>query len=46
LDFCSIYKYYIGDVYEDNKGDCLPNKFNYKNKVYELKYMTKKETTS
>jgi len=40
LDFCSIYKYYIGDVYEDNKGVSLPNKFNYKNKVYELKYFS------
>tara|TARA_R100001480_G_scaffold91991_2_gene98172 strand:+ start:695 stop:910 length:216 start_codon:yes stop_codon:yes gene_type:complete len=40
LDFCSIYKYYIGDAYKDNKGNNLPNKFNYKNQVYKLKYFS------
>lgn len=38
LDFCSIYKYYIGNAYEDNKGNYLPIKFNYKDQIYKLKY--------
>jgi|TARA_R110000803_G_scaffold112660_7_gene181067 hypothetical protein len=38
LDFCNIFKYYIGDAYKDSKDNYLPKVFNYKSKAYKLKY--------
>jgi hypothetical protein len=38
LDFCKRFRYYIGDVYNDNKGNTLPSYMYYNNKIYALKY--------
>jgi len=38
LDFCSQFGYYIGDAYNDNKGNTLPNYMYYNGQVYALKY--------
>jgi len=38
LDICSIYNYYKGNAYVDNKGNCLPTTMLYKNRKFKLKY--------
>ena len=38
LEFCRRYKYYIGDPYENHKGESLPYTFKHKEKTYKLKY--------
>ena len=38
LSFCSIYSYYEGNAYNNNKGESLPHYFVLGGSVYELKY--------
>ena len=40
LIFDKKFKYYIGDTYLNFLGEYLKSEYNYKNKVYELKYFS------
>lgn len=38
LTFCSIFGYYEGNAYNNDKGEYLPNYFEYNGRVFKLKY--------
>ena len=40
LDFCSIYGYYEGNAYNDNKGNSLPHYMFHNGRIFGLKYIS------